>query len=154
MRAGALVLAQAVIAALPNASIAQSTETAYRFKTLYEFCTVSNCADGANPWASVIEDAKGNLYGTTLSNVFKVTESGKETALYNFVTRGTGGFYSTSDLIRDSAGNLYGTTQYGGDLSCEPPTGAEPCSRSTHLATRLCCTTSRVALMGCSPTQV
>jgi uncharacterized repeat protein (TIGR03803 family) len=71
----------------------------------------------------LIQDAKGNLYGTTPGNVFRVTEAGKEAVLYTFTTYGTGGSYSTSDLIRDSAGNLYGTTQYGGDLSCDAPYG-------------------------------
>ncbi len=32
---------------------------------LYNFCSQSNCADGASPVASVISDAAGNLYGTT-----------------------------------------------------------------------------------------
>jgi uncharacterized repeat protein (TIGR03803 family) len=123
LRTVVLALAQAVVAVAPNSSVAQSNEADYRFKTLYEFCTVSNCKDGGLPWASLIQDAKGNLYGTTPGNVFRVTEAGKEAVLYTFTTYGTGGSYSTSDLIRDSAGNLYGTTQYGGDLSCDAPYG-------------------------------
>jgi uncharacterized repeat protein (TIGR03803 family) len=32
---------------------------------LYNFCAEANCADGAGPLATLIFDAKGNLYGTT-----------------------------------------------------------------------------------------
>jgi uncharacterized repeat protein (TIGR03803 family) len=32
---------------------------------LYSFCSQPNCTDGLGPLASVIEDASGNLYGTT-----------------------------------------------------------------------------------------
>jgi uncharacterized repeat protein (TIGR03803 family) len=32
---------------------------------LYNFCPLSGCADGYNPFASVIFDTAGNLYGTT-----------------------------------------------------------------------------------------
>lgn len=32
---------------------------------LYSFCSQSNCTDGAGPSGGVIQDAQGNLYGTT-----------------------------------------------------------------------------------------
>lgn len=76
--------------------------------------------DGANPVASLIHDAAGNLYGTTLyggslglGTVFEINTSGKATVLHNF-TAGTDGSQPYGALIRDSAGNLYGTTSEGG----------------------------------------
>jgi hypothetical protein len=32
---------------------------------LYDFCSQSNCADGHDPVAGVIQDDAGNLFGTT-----------------------------------------------------------------------------------------
>jgi uncharacterized repeat protein (TIGR03803 family) len=32
---------------------------------LWSFCTLANCADGQYPYAGLVLDAKGNLYGTT-----------------------------------------------------------------------------------------
>ncbi len=110
------VLAPAMVAAQP------APETANGFKVLYDFCSLTNCTDGEVPSAGLIPDAQGNLYGTTLYDVFKLTPAGNETALYTF-TGGTDGGFSTSALLLDSAGNLYGTTQSGGDLSCNAPYG-------------------------------
>lgn len=77
-------------------------------------------ADGGYPYAGVIRDSAGNLYGTTISGgaagkgvVYKVDTSGHETVLYSF-TNGADGGSPAADLIRDSAGNLYGTTLNNG----------------------------------------
>jgi len=93
---------------------------------LYNFCSVSNCADGANPSGSLIQDSAGNLYGNASGGganlfsgvVFKVDTSGTETVLYNFcsVSNCADGANPSGRLIHDSAGNLYGTTYYGGDF--------------------------------------
>ncbi|HSC18566.1 MAG TPA: choice-of-anchor tandem repeat GloVer-containing protein [Rhizomicrobium sp.] len=34
-------------------------------ETLYSFCQVGNCEDGSNPTAGLVQDAAGNLFGTT-----------------------------------------------------------------------------------------
>jgi uncharacterized repeat protein (TIGR03803 family) len=84
--------------------------------------------DGATPFAGLIKDSAGNLYGTTFLGgtygggvVFKVAADGTETVLHAFtVKNGTNPF---AGLIKDSAGNLYGTTSGGGNTSCNAPYG-------------------------------
>jgi uncharacterized repeat protein (TIGR03803 family) len=82
--------------------------------------TSGGVVDGANPWAGLVLDADGNLYGTTVyggtagyGTVFKVSSSGSETLLYQF-TGGSDGAYPYSNLIFDTSGNLYGTAYEGG----------------------------------------
>lgn len=88
-----------------------------RHTVLYSF-TGGN--DGYYPYAGVIRDSAGNLYGTTWigghfgsGTVFKLDTSGKETILHTF-TGGGDGAQPTAGLIMDSVGNLYGTTSSGG----------------------------------------
>jgi uncharacterized repeat protein (TIGR03803 family) len=76
--------------------------------------------DGTQPFGGLVEDAKGNLYGTTYlggshngGTVFKLSPSGKKTVLYNFRGGADGGYPYTS-LVLDVQGNLYGTTTGGG----------------------------------------
>jgi len=73
--------------------------------------------DGANPYASLIRDTAGNLYGTTAAGgtanagtVFKLSKAGTETVLYSFAGGTTDGCNPYGGLIRDTADNLYGTT--------------------------------------------
>jgi uncharacterized repeat protein (TIGR03803 family) len=82
---------------------AAGTET-----VLYSF---KETGDGGNPQAGLIQDSKGNLYGTTTydgstsncGTVFRLAANGQ---LRTFA----GVCGSTAGLLRDSAGNLYGTT--------------------------------------------
>jgi uncharacterized repeat protein (TIGR03803 family) len=84
---------------------------------LYSF---TGGADGGYPYAGVIEDWAGNLYGTAASGgtagagvTFKVDQRGNETVLHSF-TDGSDGGYPYAGLIEDWAGNLYGTAAFGG----------------------------------------
>ncbi len=76
-----------------------------------------NGSDGYEPYAGVIFDNAGNLYGTTSGgeggngNAFEMTHSASGWSLsviYNFPF--PGGAYG--GLVRDSAGNLYGITAF------------------------------------------
>ena len=88
-------------------------------------------AEGYFPYAGLIQDAAGNLYGTTAYGgpqdsgvVFKLSPTGTYTVLHSF-TGGAGGAYPAAGLVRDAAGNLYGTTNQGGSATstCYPPFG-------------------------------
>jgi uncharacterized repeat protein (TIGR03803 family) len=87
-------------------------------------------SDGGNPFAGLVRDAAGNLYGTTAQAgefnggvVFKVSPTGTETVLHNFGNPvDFDGFKPVGGMARDAAGNLYGTTFGGGIFigTCEP----------------------------------
>lgn len=92
---------------------------------LYAF---SGGDDGGSPFAGLIFDAAGNLYGTTelggdrgLGVVFEMmrTSDGtwKEKVLHSF-TGGKDGGLPVGGLIFDGAGSLYGTTMEGGGENC------------------------------------
>lgn len=84
---------------------------------LYSF---TNKADSALPQAGVIFDNFGNLYGTTLGTVFKLTPNSRgewtESVIYTFGQSSGGG--PLGDLVFDTQGNLYGTTAFGANGSC------------------------------------
>ena len=96
--------------------------------TLYSFCSRTNCTDGTEPFAGLIFDQAGNLYGTTQlggahnnsGTVFQLTPNQNggwaENTLYSFCSRTNcaDGAGPQAGLIFDQAGNLYGTTFGGG----------------------------------------
>jgi len=103
------------------------------FSTVYDFCPLENCADGAYP-ETLIEDGAGTLYGTTeqggqvcqdrnepdrtCGTVFKLTGDGThwtETVLHVFCSEPDcrDGSWPT-DLLLDPSGALIGSTENGG----------------------------------------
>jgi hypothetical protein len=82
-----------------------------------------NFADGAEPVASLIADANGNLFSTTElggahggGTVFEIAKTASgyastPTTLVSFT--GTDGVFPVADLIADAHGNLFGTTGGG-----------------------------------------
>jgi uncharacterized repeat protein (TIGR03803 family) len=121
---------------LPGCGTIFEIDTAGTFSVLFTF----DSADGYSP-NQIMQDAHGNLYGSTPSGgngkcsygdyaigcgvVFKLTPSGQESVLHNFRGQRDGGNPSGA-VVEDSKGNFYGTTYYGGDLSCVPYNGSGP----------------------------
>jgi uncharacterized repeat protein (TIGR03803 family) len=81
-------------------------------------------ADGANPYAPLVADAKGNKYAVAHSGgdlncaspygcgtVYKVGSTGNFSVLHTFA--GSDGYWPAAGLLRQS-GNLYGVTTGGG----------------------------------------
>lgn len=97
-----------------------------KYKVLYDFCSLANCKDGANPSSGVIMDASGGLLGTTYEGgagpggtVFSLSHGNNkwnETVLYDFCSEQNcaDGGGVIAPLIMDKKGNLYSTTAVGG----------------------------------------
>ena len=97
--------------------------------TVYHFCSLDNCSDGAYP-RDLVQGADGNFYGTTYrggtstacddywnnlfgcGTVFKVTPDGVLTTLHSF--DGSDGCYPEAALVQGRDGNFYGTSSQGG----------------------------------------
>jgi uncharacterized repeat protein (TIGR03803 family) len=113
-------------------------------RVLYTF---TGGADGGLPYAGLIRDAGGNLYGTTFEGgdlsgcygsgcgvVFKLDPAGNETVLYTF-TGGADGANPAAGLIRDAAGDFYGTTENGGTYQYGAVFKLDPAGNETALYT-------------------
>lgn len=107
----------------------------YSETVLYQF---SGGSDGGLPYASIVLDAAGNLYGTTTCGgssacldgsggngvVFMLVKSSgyRELVLHQF-SGASDGSAPRASVILDSLGNLYGTTATGGGLGICSSTG-------------------------------
>jgi uncharacterized repeat protein (TIGR03803 family) len=106
-------------------------------QVIYSFLGPNNNSDGATPFSALVQDASGNLYGSTTfggiinnnancgynagcGTLFELTPNSNgtwtETVLYRF-QGGADGDYPAVSLFSDSDGSLYGTTPVGGNLS-------------------------------------
>jgi uncharacterized repeat protein (TIGR03803 family) len=103
-------------------------DAAGKYSLLYGFSGYEN---GSSPYAGVVLDSAGNLYGTTNSGganvnggaVYKLDPAGNETVLYSFTIGAADGSNPIAGVTLDSAGNLYGTTFQSGNESCFEYTG-------------------------------
>jgi uncharacterized repeat protein (TIGR03803 family) len=94
--------------------------------------------DGTGPYAGVVLDASGNLYGTTSTGgnsgcydnsgcgtVFELTPksggSWTEKLVHVFTNNGKDGADPYAGVIVGATGDLYGTTVYGGTGACKAP---------------------------------
>jgi uncharacterized repeat protein (TIGR03803 family) len=103
------------------------------------FYSFAGPPDGNEPLGGLIQDAAGNLYGTTdhggttavcgtdstswagCGIVFKLDPSGTETVLHRFGSNGADGASPTGPLALDGSGTLWGSTQEGGKRGCTVP---------------------------------
>jgi uncharacterized repeat protein (TIGR03803 family) len=107
-----------------TAAVALPAQT---FTTLYNFCSQTNCTDGRNPYAELIQATDGKFYGTTLvggphnpscsggfgcGTVFKMTPAGTLTTLHSFDN--TDGAFPYAGLVQGANGQFYGTTATDG----------------------------------------
>ena len=92
--------------------------------TLYSFCPLDNCTDGASPYSGgLIQGSGARLLGTTryggtngAGAVFEITRNGTPTLLYSFCSQTgcTDGEGPYAGLVRATGGDFYGTTSKGG----------------------------------------
>ena len=83
--------------------------------------------DGEYPYAGLVMDSAGNLYGATAyqdglnfiggGQVFKIDPSGNKTVVYAFELGSPNGDTPSNDLTFAPGHVLYGTTSEGGDLN-------------------------------------
>jgi uncharacterized repeat protein (TIGR03803 family) len=100
-----------------------------KLTTLYNFCSLANCADGATPEGALLQASNGKLYGETgiggngvqfgMGTLFELTLPGKLTTVHTFCANYpdcSDGIIPTFGLIQARNGNLYGTTAEGGGV--------------------------------------
>lgn len=105
----------ALLLTLLTAALAHAqTET-----ILYNFG--SSATDGNSPYAGLVMDNEGNLYGVAFAGgaygwgtLFEITTAGVYKTVYNFGQLKQDGRNPWGGLIFDTKGNLYGTTSAGG----------------------------------------
>ncbi|MFY9666234.1 MAG: choice-of-anchor tandem repeat GloVer-containing protein [Candidatus Cybelea sp.] len=102
--------------------------------------------DGGRPYAGVLRDAAGNLYGVAYAGaesactggcgtIFELKASGSLKTLYEFTGKEDGG-NPYGGMAMDGSGNLYGTAQNYGNLSCNKRGGNPGCGTVFRFSTK------------------
>jgi uncharacterized repeat protein (TIGR03803 family) len=104
--------------------------TTGKLTTIYNFCELANCADGANPAAGLVLGTDGFFYGTTQAGgtsvnnnspgtIFKISPGGVLKTLYSFCaqTDCADGSSPYAPLVQGTDGNFYGTANAGGEFA-------------------------------------
>jgi len=104
--------------------------SSYNYTTVHNF---SAGTDGRYPLAGLMQDANGNIWGTTseggantqctpggigCGTVFEIAADGTYSVVYSFGANSSDGTYPASRLMQDRNGNIWGTTQQGGGGNC------------------------------------
>jgi hypothetical protein len=120
--------------------------SSWTYTVLHSFCPAGAppCADGEQPLSTVVLDAAGNVYGTTIFGgrqcrsaplqgstcgvVYEIVPNGTnsvETVLHKFCAKEncSDGAFPAGGLAIDAAGNLYGTTETGDSNAGADPSG-------------------------------
>ncbi|MGO8797083.1 MAG: choice-of-anchor tandem repeat GloVer-containing protein [Candidatus Sulfotelmatobacter sp.] len=84
--------------------------------TIYNFCSLTNCADGSIPSGGLIQGANGNFYGVTVKGgaynggtMYEITPDGVLTTLHSFDSVVDGA--NPIGTLLQSNGYFYGVTQ-------------------------------------------
>jgi uncharacterized repeat protein (TIGR03803 family) len=120
MRSKTVAVGLATLAVLVVAAVSAAAQEE---KVLRSF--IMDGQDAAEPYAGVIFDKAGNLYGTTrvggtseAGAVYELKRSAgggwTESLLHSFIVGTTDGRSPHGGLVIDASGNLYGPTSYGG----------------------------------------
>jgi len=131
---------------LPDCSLNQGCGTVFKMTldgtltTIYNFCAQTDCTDGRNPFAGLVQASDGNLYGATrggganansncqqgCGTFFKITTGGELTTIYSFCsqTNCADGSQPSATPIQGTDGNFYGTASTGGAYGGEYYGGA------------------------------
>jgi uncharacterized repeat protein (TIGR03803 family) len=101
-----------------TAGIIYEIEAGGNVRTLHNF---EPAHGGSTPYSGLTLDSAGNLYGTTQQGgaanagvVYKLSESGHETVLYEFKGGPKDGAAPQTGVVMDKAGNIYGATPVAG----------------------------------------
>jgi uncharacterized repeat protein (TIGR03803 family) len=120
LRTISMALAFAILLLLPLA--ATRPAQAQTYSVLYNL--MGGELGGYPAYGTLVQDAAGNLYGTTTSGgssncgtVFMLVPTGSQSVLHSFTCQGDGG-YPYSGLVL-SGNTLYGTAATGGSGSCQ-----------------------------------